>query len=57
MQNLFKTVWSSKWFSIEEVTTDPDWGLDEDPYYRIRHPDSVAIVPITREGQFVFVRQ
>ena len=52
-----KTVWESPWFSVEEVIHESDHSLDCEPYYRIRHPDSVIILPITQDGKFVFVRQ
>lgn len=49
----FETVFSTQWFSIE-ASASPDRG---DPFYRIRQPDSVVVLPMTADGEFVLVRQ
>ena len=52
-------VWSSPWFSIEEIQTREAYQNSSKyvPYYRIKAPDAVAILPVTTDGKFVFVRQ
>ena len=52
-----RNVWSSKWFSVESIDTKPEWGLGNEPYYTIKSPDSVLILPVTDDGRYIFVRQ
>ena len=52
-----KTVWSSKWFSIEEIEVGSNQDSAGELYYGINAPNSVGILPITPSGQFVFVKQ
>lgn len=48
-----KTVFETKWFSVEAKKTD----LDDEPFYSLKLPDYVAVVPWTSSGEIVCVRQ
>ena len=52
-----KIVFSTPWFEIEEMT--PAAGADGQvrPYYRMNTEDGVMIVPRTRDGDLICVRQ
>ena len=50
-------VWSSRWFSVEAISVDSEASLPSEPYYGIKAPDSVGILPVTSDGRFVFVKQ
>lgn len=54
-----RIVWSSPWFSIEEIEINArrENGHRNEPYYRIQTKDTVAILPVTRNRKFVFVKQ
>ena len=51
---LAKNVFSTQWFSIEEI---PSLSLSEKPYYSVCCPDSVIILAQTVEKEFILVRQ
>lgn len=52
-----KPVFSTKWFTIEEIPTSPDWNMGDEPFYRFNGPDNVITIPLTPDGRFIMVRQ
>ena len=52
-----KTVFRTEWFRIEEVQTQPGWGMGEKPFYRIDSNDGVVALLLTEQGRIVLVRQ
>lgn len=52
-----KTVFSTEWFKITEVPSEPEWGIGEKPFYRIDSNDGVVALLLTDEGKIVLVNQ
>jgi len=53
-----KIVFETPWFSVEE--TDVCMVPGDDPvsrFYKINHPPGVVALPITRNGDFILIRQ
>jgi ADP-ribose pyrophosphatase len=50
--NAPRTVFSTPWFEVKATG-----GEEEDAYYTFRSPDAVLILPITRDGRVIMVRQ
>ena len=52
-----KTAFCTEWFRIEEVPSQPGWGIGEKPFYRIDSKDGVVALLLTEDGKIVLVRQ
>lgn len=52
-----KEVFSTKWFSIDEVLAPPEWNMGSEPFYRFNAPDNAIVIPLTPDRQFIMVRQ
>ncbi len=52
-----KIVFSTPWFEIEEMAPAVDADGSVRPYYRMNTEDGVMIVPRTKEGDLICVRQ
>jgi ADP-ribose pyrophosphatase len=52
-----KTVFSTDWFKVTEIPAEPDWGIGEEPFYRIDSNDAVVALLLTEGGKIVLVRQ
>ncbi len=51
-------VFSTPWFSIEEIRNANNSNkIGENPYYLINIPQGVVILPVTKEGNIVLIRQ
>jgi ADP-ribose pyrophosphatase len=48
-----KTVFETRWFSVEAKKTD----LDDEPFYSLKVPDYVAVIAWTSDERIVLVRQ
>jgi len=51
-----RTVFSTKWFSIAELTSN-SLPKSQEPYYALDMSDGVIILPVTQQGEIVMVRQ
>lgn len=50
-----QTVFETPWFAIRSLRSDS--CADGKPYYRFDMPDGVVILPVTRQGHIVLIRQ
>ena len=54
---MVKEVFSTKWFSIEEVPAPLDWNMGGEPFYRFNAPDNAIVIPLTTDHRFIMVKQ
>ncbi|MBF0561647.1 MAG: NUDIX hydrolase [Alphaproteobacteria bacterium] len=56
-QGDLRVVFSTEWFSVKEIPPDRSQHKDSKPYYVITESDSIVVLPVTRDGQILLVRQ
>ena len=54
---MWRTVFETEWFSVEQGVFPGVHGLQGKPYYRIESPDGVLILPLTERGELILVWQ
>ena len=56
--NEWKTEFSTPWFAVEQQPArDSSGSIGDAPYYRVKQPNGVVMMPLTPKGHILLIRQ